>query len=210
MRHCFAALITIGSLAFFVQGARAGLMLSLSAESPDPSHLGVGQTVRFDVTLSGLKAGDQLDYLAGTVTFDSGLLGSPTQVAPGAIIPDMSGFVGTGFVGAADAFYDAVFFSLTNTPITTDGTFYTFDVVTRKPGTGSLSFDLTSLAAADGTDTPVPLGAGPPLDFTILPSQTAAVPEPGSLAQALTALFACAGTAAGRSAVRRLRQRFSE
>ncbi len=134
MRRCFAALAMTALLSCAVPAARAGIVLSLSSETPDLSHLTVGQTVRFDVQLSGLNPGDQLDYLAGTVDFDSNLLGTPTQVAAGAIVPDPTGFVGTPFIGVADAFYDAVFFSVTNTPISSNGTFYTFDVKTQGPG----------------------------------------------------------------------------
>jgi hypothetical protein len=108
--------------------ARADFILSLSSPTPDLTHLQVGQAVTFNVNLSGLNSGDALAYLAGTVVFDATLLGTPTSVPAGAIVPDASGFLGTGFSGAADAFYDAIFFSSTNARITTNGTFFAFDV----------------------------------------------------------------------------------
>jgi hypothetical protein len=191
MRRLAGVLLIFTTCVLSVPGARADLILSVSAESADLAHLQVGQTVRFDVTLSGLAAGGQLDYLAGTVTFDGSLLGTAANVNAGAIVPDPTGFMGTGFVGAADAFYDAVFFSTTHTPISSDGVFYRFDVVAQKPGSGSLAFDLTSLAASDGNNNPVPLGAGPALPFTI---EGASVPEPNSLVLVLAAL-ACGGGA---------------
>ena len=80
MRSCFTSLLTIIALIFAAADARAGLTLSLAAESADLSHLSMGQTVRFDVLLSGLASGDSLDYLAGTVTFDSQSLGSATEL----------------------------------------------------------------------------------------------------------------------------------
>ena len=179
---------------------QADLMLSLAAESADPSNLAVGQTVRFDVLLSGLPSGAALDYLAGTVTFDSSLLGSASAITAGGIIPDPTGFVGAGFSGEADAFYDAVFFSVTNTPITANGVFYTFDVVTQQPGSGILTFDLTSLAATDGNNDPVPLGAGTELSFTV---KGAAVPEPNSFVMALTSLLICCSITVFRQRSRR-------
>ncbi len=201
--NLFMCAVVTTLLLFDAPPAKAGLTLSVVAESADLNNLSVGQTVRFDVVLSGLNSGDQLDYLAGTVTFDSSLLGSATDVTAGAIVPDPTGFVPAGFAGEADAFYDAVFFSVTNTPISTDGTFYTFDVVAQQPGSGSLTFDPTSLAASDGTNTPVLLGSGPPLPFTIGAS---AAPEPNSLVLAVAALGCCGGAAVSRRLTRRWRQ----
>jgi len=206
MRCFLSSLLVIITCLLAASGARAGLMLSVAAESAELSHLTVGQSVRFDVMLSGLNSGDQLDYLAGTVTFDSSLLGSATNVTAGAIVPDPTGFVSAGFVGAADAFYDAVFFSVTNTPISSNGVFYTFDVVTQQPGSGNLAFDLTSLAATDGTNTPVPLGAGPALPFTI--GAAVSVPEPNSLFLALAALACCGGAVVSRRLTRHRPERY--
>jgi hypothetical protein len=106
-------------------------------------------------------------------------------------------------VGAADAFYDAVFFSATNTPLGTNGIFYSFDVVTQQPGSGSLALDLTSLSATDGNNSAVSLGAGPSLPFTI--EGAASVPEPSSLSLAigLAILVGCAATVARRLERRR-------
>ena len=188
MNRLLRGLLTIFSVFLASSTTKADLTLSLAAESADPSSLAVGQTVRFDVVLSGLPSGGALDYLAGTVTFDSSLLGSAFAITAGAIIPDPTGFVGAGFSGEADAFYDAVFFSVTNTPITANGVFFTFDVVTQRPGSGILTFDLTSLAATDGNNDPVLTGAGPDLPFTVT---TAAVPEPSSFVIALTSLVIC-------------------
>jgi hypothetical protein len=198
VRSFFTSLLTSTAVFIAVPNVRADLTLSLAAESADLSHLRVGQTVRFDVTLSGLSTGNQLDYLAGTILFDSGLLGSGSNVTAGAIIPDPTGFVSTGFSGSADAFYDAVFFSAMNTPISTNGIFYTFDVVTQKLGSGSLAFDLSTLAATDGNDGPISLNSGPSLPFTI--EAPSSVPEPNSLSLAIALVFlaGCAATVARR------------
>ena len=156
-------------------------------------------------SLSGLNSGDQLDYLAGTVTFDSSLLGSATNVTAGGIVPDPSGFVGTGFVGAADAFYDAVFYSTTNTPISSNGVFYTFDVVTQQPGSGSLAFDPASLAANRRHQHPGFAERGPALPFTI--EAAVSVPEPNSLVVALAALACCGGAVVARRLTRHRQER---
>jgi hypothetical protein len=205
MRRPIVLLLLNTAFALAVPAANADLTLSVSAESADLAHLQVGQTVRFDVVLSGLPSGGQLDYLAGTVTFDSSLLGSALNVSAGAIIPDPTGFQGTGFPGAADAFYDAVFFSVTNTPISSNGVFYTFDVVAQQPGSGTLAFDLTSLAATDGNNNPVPLGAGPALPFTI--GAPASVPELNSLVLVVAALACGGGAGVSRRLMRRVRAR---
>jgi PEP-CTERM motif-containing protein len=157
--------------------------LSISPESADLTNLTVGQTVRFDVAVSGLNPGDALDYLAGTVLYDSTLLAPASAVTAGSIIPDPSGFAGDTVGGTgADAFYDAVNFSISNTPITQNGTFFTFDVTTRQPGSGSISFDLSSLAANDGNNNPITLEAAGPVSFVINASSgnPNPVPEPPS------------------------------
>ena len=132
-------------------------------------------------------------------------MGSATNVTVGAIVPDPTGFVSAGFVGAADAFYDAVSFSATNTPISSNGVFYTFDVLTQQPGSGSLLFDVTSLAATDGTNTPVSLSAGPSLPFTI--EAAVSVPEPNSLVLTLAALACCGGAVVSRRLTRHRQDR---
>jgi hypothetical protein len=187
----FLILVVISSFLAVTQSvsvATAGPMLSVAADSADPSNLSVGQVVQFDVSLSGLGAGDSLDYLAGTVVFPTSLLGTPSNVSAGAIVPDPSGFMSAGFAGSADAFYDAVFFSNTHTPITTNGIFFTFDVTAQAPGSGNLAFDPTTLAANDGSNNPITLDAGPPLPFDI--HGTASTPEPASLVLLLSGLCA--------------------
>jgi WD40 repeat protein len=124
MRSLIRILATMTAILAAVPMVKADLTLSVVAESVEPAQLAIGQTVRFDVVLAGLAPGDALDYLAGTVTYEAPLLGTASDVTPGGIVPDPSGFVGVGFDGVADAFYDAVFFSTTGTPITANGVFY--------------------------------------------------------------------------------------
>jgi hypothetical protein len=198
MKSFLTGLIAAAVLSTLPPAVRADLVLSLSAGSANLSQLQVGQTVKFDVNLSGLTSGGALDYLAGTVVYPSNLLSPPASVTSGSIVPEPSGFEGVGFPGTADAFYDAVFFSLSHTPILNDGIFFSFPVTAESPGSGSLSFDPSSLAASDGTNTPTPLAGGPPLPFTVLPSATNPVPEPSSAALLASAAGAGIVTCLGR------------
>jgi hypothetical protein len=165
--------------------ATAGPMLSIVADSADPTNLAVGQVVQFDVILAGLPGsviGGHLDYLAATVSFPVGVLGTPSVPNPGSIIPDLTGFQSDVALGKPDALYDAVFLAVTNMPINANGTFFTFDATALAPGTGSLAFDF--LTASDGTNTTIPL------DSVALPFVITAIPEPASLVLLLTGLCA--------------------
>lgn len=75
-----------------VQTCRAAYLVSLSTTAPDLNNLAVGQKITLDVNLSGISSpADNLDFLAATVKFDGGLLGTPT-ITPGPIVPDLTGF----------------------------------------------------------------------------------------------------------------------
>ena len=103
----------------------------------DLNNLQVGQTILFDVVLSGLDVtgGQALGSLEGTAVFSSTLLGTPTVPSPGAIIADSSGFLASSGSGSADASYVNVL-SNSNTPITMNGTFFTFSVTVQPNVTG--------------------------------------------------------------------------
>ena len=67
--------------------ASAGPLLFTLSSPDDLSTLTVGQTAHFDITLSGLAAVEQLVTLTGGVTFNTPLLGAPTAVHAGSIVP---------------------------------------------------------------------------------------------------------------------------
>ena len=94
--------LMIGLAAISLLGAQpclAGYMASLSTTAPDLNNLTVGQKVTFDVNLSGIGSpANNLDFLAATVQFDGGHLGTPTITA-GSIVPDLSGFQSTATAG---------------------------------------------------------------------------------------------------------------
>src|SRR5438445_5845209 len=95
---------------FCCSGANAALTLTLHETSgANLSNLSVGQPLNIEVLLSGLPPSPDLGYLAATVDFSSSLLGSSSNVLPGPIVPDITGFLGTPGSGFADASYDFLF-----------------------------------------------------------------------------------------------------
>jgi hypothetical protein len=159
--------------------ADAGPMLSLSSTAPDLTNLTPGQTVTIRLDLAGLAAGDNLDFLAAAVSYDSTLLGPPT-IAPGGALPDPAGFLSSAAPGLADGTYDVFFGAYP--PIVADGVFYSFDVQALMAGSGSFSFtftDSSGTSQAGGALDPVTPGGN--LPFRIASPQQAPVPEPASV-----------------------------
>ena len=155
---------------------QAALMLTLSAQpGPDLQALQPGQTVTFEINLSGVEAGDQIGFLDALVSFPTTVFGSASNVQPGPIVPDATGFLGEGLppdrVSGTYSFFDAT----SATPITQNGVFYRFDVTVTGQGSGQVAFDR---AAAINTNTTNPmqlmLNTGPGLNVR-------SVPEPSSL-----------------------------
>lgn len=176
--------------------ARADLQLTVSQEaiSPNSTDLTVGQPVTFDVSLSGREQTQTISFLAATLYFDSSLLGAPSSVTPGDIIPadaSSDSFTPTvGVGGEADASYLDVQSSI---PITSDGVFFTFTVTPLTNGSGTISFSdslgnsyVFTSYTLDGIDGST-IDAGPDLSYQIGTSNVAPVPEPSSL---LVVLFA--------------------
>jgi hypothetical protein len=181
MKRLFLCLCGMTVLLCAPPASRAGFLLSVTT-SADPNHLHVGDKVTFDVTLSGVDGADPttyLSFLAATVQYDPTLLSPNPPVTPGAIVPDLTGFVGTPLSDGADAFYDGVF--LASTPISSSGIFYSFDVTPTAPGSGSLSFSAVAATLASDpnqNDQFSPDTRG--LDFQVEGPAGSAVPEPGS------------------------------
>jgi hypothetical protein len=119
----------------------ASAKLSLASVT-NPNALPVGQTVMFQVELSELTVGQELDYLAAVINYNSTLRGKPTTVKGGAIPNPLSrplDFVISEGGGRADASFSTT----STTPahhIQTNGTFYTFSTKVLKAGSSTLSF----------------------------------------------------------------------
>jgi hypothetical protein len=171
-----------------------GLTLSVvedPSSTADLSKLTAGQSVTFDVNLSGLDVagGQTLGTLGGTVAFDGSLLGQPVSISPGAVVPDLSGFLPALASGTADASYLSLF-SNSGDLITANDTFFSFTVVVQPSVTGSgvLSLDPSNggyVAAFDSNFNPLTIASGPDLPFSV---GAAAVPEPHTLIMAVIAL----------------------
>jgi hypothetical protein len=174
---------------FFAHPCRASSLTLSVVQDPnshaDLSALAPGQSVTFDANLSGLdQAGGQaLGSLEGTVAFDGSLLGQPLSMSSGTIVPDPTRFFTAANPGVADATY-YFGFSVSQSPITTNGTFFVFTVEVQPgaSGSGVLSLDPSNggfVAAFDLNDNAVDIAAGADLPFTV---GGAAVPEPASFA----------------------------
>jgi hypothetical protein len=173
----------------------SGLLLSVvqdPSSHADLSALMAGQSVTFDVNLSGLDvvSGQSLGALEGTVAFDGALLGQPVKISPGAVVPDSSGFLTSVSPGVADGSY-LFLFSSSGALITGNGTFFTFSVLVQPnaSGSGVLSLNPSNggfVSAFDANLNPLTVTPGADLPFTVVGSGV--VPEPDSLRLAAVAL----------------------
>jgi hypothetical protein len=197
MRHLLRIQL-LGIAAMLASQACMASSLTLSVVQDPSSHadlsaLMAGQSVTFDVNLSGLDVtgGQTLGSLGGTVAFDDTLLGQPLSISPGAVVPDRSGFLTAPVPasGMADASYVSLF-STSGDLITVNGTFFSFTLVVQPGVTGSgvLSLNPSNrgfVAAFDANNNPVAIAPGADLFFSV---GAAAVPEPHTLVMAVIAL----------------------
>ncbi len=175
------------------QISHGGIMLSL-LPSANLDTLQAGDTVGFDVVLSGLAAGDELEFLAASVEFDPFLLGMPLGIAPGTSIPDVTGFIPTSLPGLADAFYDGLFIATSGENITSNGVFFSFELIVQAPGAGTIGFAFVDSFGSDSLGNMLSLAEpGPALAFSATPSQTGVIPEPASYCIWAGLVFICFG-----------------
>jgi len=195
MRLPFAALIAVNMVLLAVGNGQAGpISLSLSSAT-DVNNLQVGTPVSFNVNLSGITPGDSstyLSYLAATIQYDNTLLSSNPTVTAGAIVPDPNGFVGTGFPNAADGFYDGVF--LASTPISQNGTFYSFTVTPLLAGNGTLTFSAAAATlASDPNQNDQFTPDSQSVNFQIGGTGPTPTPEPSSWVLGIIGVMALSG-----------------
>jgi hypothetical protein len=188
MRNSYGLLLSaVATMLLSHHAMGSALTLSViqdPSSAVDLNALTAGQTVEFDVELSGLDVADgqTLGALLGTIAFDGSLLGQPVSETPGPVVPDSSGFLTSLNSGQADGSYYFLF-SNSGSLITANGTFFSFTVVVQPNvvGSGMLSRDSNNggfVAAYDGNNNPVDVGFGADLAFRVGAS---AVPEPPSL-----------------------------
>jgi hypothetical protein len=164
--------------------------LSLSTGA-NLSNLTVGQTVTFNVNLTGLQPGNTLNFLDATLHYDPGIFGLATNIKNGAILPnplfdpaDFGTTTGAGLI-------DGGFFTTGPSPsaeIASNGVFYSFDLMAIGAGKGVIGFDFTvgGLKLSSQSEsiqfTPTP---GPDLAYTVKAASTGggggAVPLPSSV-----------------------------
>ncbi|MCC7085530.1 MAG: hypothetical protein IT427_11035 [Pirellulales bacterium] len=174
--------IATGLVLLSAQISYGQVSLSLSSAA-DLDHLVVGQPVTFEINLSGIASGQEVDFIAATVVYDSSLL-SPPVITAGDIVPSPADFFSLEDAGLADATFQT-FGVDPSDHILADGTFFTFEVTVLAAGSGSLGFDFVDATRFNAQNplSSIPLTAsdGPPLDFV------AVVPEPRAAVLALTA-----------------------
>jgi hypothetical protein len=187
MKHVISAVVAFVVLLAAHPCMASGLILSVvqdPSSNVDLSALQAGQSVVFDVNLSGLDiaGGQEIGTLGATVVFSQSLLGTPTAISPGTIVPDPTGFLSDLGGGSADATY-SLFFSNSGAPIAANGTFFTFSVNVQPSvsGDGILSLNPNEGGFVDAFDTggnPLTINAGQDLAFSV---EGSAVPEPSGL-----------------------------
>lgn len=190
MKQLLSSVLVLLSLTLLAGPVAAGFALTLS--SPDNlSNLTVGQQVTFQVTLSGADASNTLDELQTDITWLSNVFSvSPSNIIPGSIVPDLTGFSGTSVANtiSASGLYDN--FATTVIPgpsISSSGLFFSVIVKAATAGAGSVTLanqtgfqGFNQITIADNTP-----GGG--LDFTISPA--AAVPAPPGMILAGSGAF---------------------
>jgi hypothetical protein len=177
--HTIIGLIAL-SVPSIIPASRADVVLSVTQDpssTADLAALQVGDSITFDVTLSGLDvAGNQaLGTIGATLNFDPVTFGIPASITPGTIIPDTTGFLTAPAAGVADASYTSVLAN-TSAEISSNGLFFEFTLVVQASGAGAGVVGFSFVDALDPNFGPVNISSGPDLAYRVN-----AVPEPSSL-----------------------------
>lgn len=202
-RVSFLAVVSI-LLCVGFNSSQTFALATLSLEAlANPLTLTVGQPVTFQVRLSGLESGQELDMLAVSVVYDGALLGTPS-ITPGGIVPDPLAdpldFVVAPEAGLADATFSTDFANTSSAwHICSNDIFYDFDVEALREGAGTLAFKVVyaTLFNHSEPESPILLDVtrGPALEFSI-------IPEPSGWIMLLTAALAVAGRGVQRRGFR--------
>ncbi len=118
--------------------------------------------MRFEVVVSGLQPGQQLDFLGVTVSTDAYRMGTPDPILRGGIVPTPGASASDFLTARAPGIADASFYSSGTQPnhrITADGVFFTFDLTPRHAGVAPIriTFAEAMLHNAADPESPIPI-----------------------------------------------------
>ncbi|QEH32094.1 hypothetical protein OJF2_05630 [Aquisphaera giovannonii] len=188
MKSGFRVILSCSLFASIPSACSAGVILSVvSASAPSASQvmLQPGQTTTFDVMLSGIDPmTPAIGNLSAEIDFDASLLGTPFNVTAGGVVSDPSSFVSAAGPGQANGTFSILVGS--SSPITTNGTLFSFQVTAQMPpgSSGAGIFTIPSIVATDPDFNLIDSAEGTSVSYTVTAT---AVPEPSSLLMLLTA-----------------------
>ncbi len=178
-RKSILALAAAGFLAWGTAPSRADVILDLEPEvGVNLANLALGQSFRINVVLSGVNPGEVLEVLTASVLFDGAVFGTPTDIAPGPIVPEVGDFLSFADLGQADGALLASV--LPANGISDNGVFYSFEVTVQAQGSGSFALDALATSAQrynqDNPEEPLEVGSsnGDPLAYVAVPSPATA------------------------------------
>jgi hypothetical protein len=170
MRHRMMGFVAAVALASITGVARGDISLAFTSDAPDLNNIFVGDTVTFNVVVSGVGTTGGLSFLDTSSDYHNTDFSVPTLPAAGAIVPAGSMFTSTSRLEFVDAKFAG------GSTITQDGVFYSFSATALLPGQTQVNiFDYT---ARDATGSPVTITLSNPVGFIFT---VHSVPEPASL-----------------------------
>jgi hypothetical protein len=165
--------VVVAAIAALVSTAAADLTVTIRTDA-NIANLYLLQPVTFEVVISGLEPGQQLDYLGVTVAADPYRMGAADLISPGEIVPSVAASQLDFLTSSAPGVADASFYTTGGLPahrITTDGVFFTFDFSPQHAGGVSLEVIYAEALMHNSLDegNPVWLAAAAmqPLEVTI-------------------------------------------
>lgn len=160
----------------------AGFMLTVST-SDNLTNLVAGNIVTFNVSLTNTDPFSNLNGVITTVVFDAALLGTPTNMSRGSIVPIPDNGALTLFAspGSAAFIFDTLGIAPNPGPISNPGQLFSFQVTVQPnvQGSGTVVFDQAGTGLFDSVNSQV--GGVGFLGTNAFNVQVSAVPEPSSL-----------------------------
>lgn len=162
MRHTSStAAIAVAFTLLIVSGAARAAPVVVLSSPADLTHISPGQTITINVSLAELMDDEELALLAAGVRSPNALFEAPSTLRAGGIVPDPSP---DNFQTNIDVqspvidprvsntiFTDAIFEAADEGEgITRNGTFFSFDLMADRPGSGEIAFDFADALLATG------------------------------------------------------------